>query len=378
MSLHRTCCCGCNSIYRVFKPCDETDEQLYLRRAAVTISALDDEYGEGEWENVVYHYNGQCNCAPYCGTWVCESDVIKTGPGINVCDPVPCDATTSELPCPDCSDETYEDYVYVRPQDIPTRFTEVDDCCETVCDNQSACEGNLIPVGGCSQYGWTHADFTYHPPELTTGAVNWSTSNGITGSTTVLSYQIVDEDEALPTDTAVFSYKSWLVKVVIQNTVDFSGGDVTAWCTNDDDVPVNGTGTNTIYCSFYATPCGVPPEQSNCIGTRVTDGYGSSSKVPFTWNNTGNSFPRGVWEVCGSDAPADTVACSFEPVFSNPNTDVGECARFGEKSTWTTTKRFVHEGGFPLAGVNNDPSFDANTAQTMFEVGITYPPEPSP
>ncbi len=376
MSLHRKCCCGCNSIYRVFKPCDETDEQLYLRRPVVTLNALDEEYGVDEWKDKIYHYNGQCNCAPYCGEWVCESGVIKTGPGINVCDPVPCDAVVSELECPDCSDETYEDYVYIRPQDIPTRFTEVDDCCDDSCNNQSACEGSIIPANGCSQYGWVHSDFTYHPPELTTGSVNWTTSNGITGSTQVLSYQIVDSDEAAPTDTG--SYKQWLVKVVIQNSMDTSNADGTAWCTNDDSPPPSGTGTNTIYCRFFVTPCGVPDGLSGCIGTRVTDSYGSSGRSDYTFTPTGNSYPRGVWEVCGSDAPADTVACSFEPVFSNPNTDVGECARFNGKSTWSTTKRFDHEGGFPLTNVNNDPAFDAAIGQTMFEVAITYPPEPTP
>ncbi len=383
MSLHRICCCGCNSIYRVFKPCDETDEQLYLRRPVVTLAALDEEYGEGLWEEMTFHYDGQCNCAEYCGTWVCESDVIKTGPGINVCDPVPCDAPTSELPCPDCTDETYEDYVYVRPQDIPTRFTEVDDCCDESCNNQAACLGNPVDVQGCNTF--THGDFIYHPPTLETSTASWNALGGRASTATITSFQIVGEDEPAPSSTD--SYKSWHIKCTASMTMDNSNlPSGSPWRCGQDIMP-SSAGTCTFYVTVYVTPCGLGVNQeqtASVVGPTGIVGAGQPGLTDEEWpNNSGDFYPRTIWEVCPEiefppTNPENVGVYLDGSYFNQFDREYTTQAYWGGKADFVYTLGMGMTSGYPW-GFETGADFEAfNGTLSRITTSITYPSDPNP
>jgi hypothetical protein len=347
----------------VFKPCDETSSSLYLRRAVVTTAALDAEYGAGLWEGVVYHYNGQCNCEPYCGTWVCESDVIRTGPGINVCDPVPCDAVTAELPCPDCTDETYEDYVYVRPLDIPTRFTSVADCCATVCDNADACIGPLVDAGDCA--GWVFADYTFHAPILTGASLSYTDVLGNDISINIDSYGVTDFIDDVPTKS-----RHYLMRV--DYTVGVTNGET---CPNTGNVPGDSSGW--FYVTILVDPCDTTlPDQASCVATDLTVGFNVLS-VPTDFTGRGNPTPEPAYP-CGQ-AQGDVLRVTPWTTLTAPTYVVteDECARYNAPSSVYYTNTMDLTGTFPAAGPTPAEA-EALPARMEWEVKITYPVDPTP
>ena len=125
MSRRKCCCVGeCTSIYRVFKPCDNTYVGLDYRAPAILLVDLQNST---MLESKVYYYSPTLECDPYCGQWVCIEDAVD-----NLCRP-------PASPCPDCSvwDNTLEEpFRRVTTTELPgflAKFSEVDDCCDPVC-----------------------------------------------------------------------------------------------------------------------------------------------------------------------------------------------------------------------------------------------------
>jgi len=125
MSLQVCCCVGeCTSIYRVFKPCDNTYVGLEYRAPALLLVDLQNS---GMVESKVYRYSPTLECDPYCGQWVCINDAVD-----NLCRP-------GASPCPDCAvwdntlDEPFRRVMTTEVPSFPAKFTEVDDCCDADC-----------------------------------------------------------------------------------------------------------------------------------------------------------------------------------------------------------------------------------------------------
>ena len=380
MSLHRKCCCGCNSIWRVFEPCEQTTTGVDAQRVVTTVTGLDLEYGEGQWQEKVYLFNGQCACDAYCGVWTCDSRANAQDEDdeyINICDSVPCDTAFSDNPCPECNDDEELPFVMVRPADL-NRFTEVEDCCDDACP--STCEsGNPIPSNGCSAYGWTHGDLTYHDPELTTGTMSWTGLYNQQATFRVDSYQIVDEVEALPTDNLNFSFKEWLVKVSYTTTMDISAMEEGGRCINPQTDPYTVVSGYT-HIQVRVTPCRVRSngEGGSCLTINTNVSGGSSSLANFTWH--GNTYSNDWGIACDNPNGSfpERIGWRTQTYSSDPLTE--ECATFGD--TVETTRRMnvstSQLGGYPLGGDFDGTSFTDPSALWEWSMKVTYPEEPTP
>lgn len=141
MTLTRTCCCNgeCNSIYRVFKPCQDSPQGMEYRAVAVTTQELEDsdlEVGK------IYLFDAP-NCPDeYCGEWVCID-----GADDNLCRDTPADPDD----CGDCAeyDGSLEEPYELEPnpsQAFWNLFTETEsnDCCDIICP--TICDDFGTPV----------------------------------------------------------------------------------------------------------------------------------------------------------------------------------------------------------------------------------------
>ncbi len=381
MSLHRKCCCGCNSFLVVLEPCDETNEDLYLRRPVVSVLTLEVLYGE-DWRDMVFHYNGQCNCAPFCGRFVCKNNVKMDGPNTNVCMEVPCDAPTYELICPDCDDETYEGYVFVRPNDFPNRFTPVEDCCDDSCNNE--CEpGNPVDLQGCNVF--THGDFIYHPPTLATSTASWNALGGRASTATITSIQVVGEEEPDPSSSS--SYKSWHMKCTASMTCDNSTlPSGSPWRCGQDILP-SSEGTCTFYVSIYVTPCSLGTNQeqtASVVGPTGIVGGGQPGLTDVEWpNNSGDFYPRSMWEVCPEiefpPTNPENVGVYLDGSYYNQfDRQYTTQAYWGGKADFVFTLGMGMTGGYPW-GFDSAADFEAfNGTLSQITTSITYPPDPNP
>ena len=343
------------------------------------MTALDNLYGEGEWEDQVYLFNGQCACDPYCGTWVCDTRANvqnEDGDYTNICDAVPCDSPISANPCPSCGNEEDLPFIKVRPSDLASRFTEVDDCCDSLCPTD--CGGTPIPPNGCNAYGWTHADVIYHDPELTTGSFQWTGLYGQVAAFRVDSYQVVDEMEADPTAPLNMSYKEFLVKVSYTTMMNIgsmqSGGD----CLNQESP--NTVNSGWTHINVYMTPCRITdnPDGGRCLAVNSSVSNGSNTLATFTFNGTqyqnqwgeacpnanSSAFPEYIGWMTKSTGPSDA-----------------DCAFFGRTAV-TTIPRQVDPnqlGGYPLSYDTADDlaKFSEPSALWQWETSITYPEFPS-
>ncbi len=135
MSNHRTCCCGsgaCSSLWRVFVPCIETEQNVSLRQPAVLTASLEaSDLSQG----VTYLYSPTLECEPYCGTWQCLTEMTED----DLCRDSPADPDN----CPDCDTDWTDPYRLVNQTEVDTGFFDdfeaMDSCCDldcpTVCDN---------------------------------------------------------------------------------------------------------------------------------------------------------------------------------------------------------------------------------------------------
>ncbi len=349
----------------------------------VSVLALDVLYGE-EWRDMVFHYDGTCNCAPFCGRFVCRNDVKMDGPGTNVCMEVPCDAPTYELICPDCSDETYEGYVFVRPDDFTDRFTPVEDCCDDICNNQDVCEpDNPVDLPGCDSF--THGDFIYNPPTLSTSTASWNAFGGRASTATITSFTIVGEDEPDPSSTN--SYKTWLLKCTATMTMDNSSvGPGSPYICNDDIAP-SEEGTCEFYVSVFVTACGSGVNQDQTAATIGPTGVilnYAPGLEDIEWpSGSGDFYPRSLWEVCPAttnpERPPEYVGVFLDGDYFNQfDREYTEQANWGGTAEWVYTLGMDGLGSYPW-GYETSADFEAfNGTLTQIITSVTYPQEPSP
>ena len=365
MSNHRTCCCGCNSLYRVFVPCTETDESVDVRRAATTVVALDAEYGAGAWEGVVYLYNGQCGCDEYCGTWVCDAraDVEDiNGDKVNICIAVPCDAVSAAYPCPTCTDSELP-FINVRSTDIASRFTAVaTDCCDDVCP--TTCEAKpKVLSGDCA--AWTYpGDYTVPDPVLTAGGVSWTGILGQTATLTIDSYQKVDFIVNASSTSYLFKI-SWTI--TMGNLIEANG----AYCT--DGNPPSTVTSGWFYQQLGVNACGSindPDELGNCIGQTYIS-IDDDQNVPFDFQGRGNPDP-----VRGQPCPNDQMYVNLSSYSGTSPVPEDECARYETSTSSWAVARLNVGGTYPLGmdfTASNQPA-----AAFFWEMPITYPSDPTP
>ena len=378
MSLHRKCCCGCDSIWRVFEPCEQTTDGVDAQRVVTTVAGLDLEYGEGQWQEKVYLFNGQCACDAYCGVWTCDSRANAQDEDdeyINICDSVPCDTAFSDNPCPECNDDEELPFVMVRPADL-NRFTEVDDCCDDACP--STCEGgSAIPPNGCSTYGWTHGDLTYHDPELTAGTMSWTGLYNQQATFRVDSYQIVDEMEADPTDSILNSFKQFLVKVSYTTTMDISAMEEGGRCINPLTDPYTVL-QGVTHINVYMTACGIAPNPDGglCLAINSNVDGGSNTLADFTFN--GNTYSNTWGIACDNPNGSFPERVGWRTQSVSGGT-VKECATFGGTAETTEKKSVVTQqlGGYPLGG-DFTGGFTDPSALWEWSLKLTYPEEPTP
>ena len=393
MSNHRKCCCGCNSIYRVFEPCGETPVSVDVRRAVATVAALDSAFGTAAWEGVTYLYNGQCGCDAYCGTWKCDARanvVDEDGDPLNICTAVPCDSPVAPGgygACPECTD-TDLPFINVRISDILPRFTVIEnpvtadaDCCDPRCPND--CQGDIIRPSDGNCGDWVGDDFIWHTPVIT-GPSN-IIMNGVDGQ--VMNYSVggatlVDTYQDSPSST----YRYWLLNLQYSWTMDISGMSPGGLCT--DESPPQTTGSGNFHYSVYQSTCGVSNTE-NCLATDGTGGFMAVTSTityndPFEWPpGSGNFYEnRDDSYVCWTNRGFGNERFEFwHPNLGSNSSNVPddmECARFGTKVS--TFQSFRLKSPFP----NGYPFFldGAEAAklllpENLFEVelSVTYPQE---
>ena len=150
------CCCDCSSSYRVFVPCNETDQGTEYLAPAVLLTQLEDSDLE---EGIVYLYDGG-DCEAYCGEWKCIDTEDKL-----------CRDGDEELgDCPDCHvwiTTLESDYRRITSGEIAAGFfgdfTEVEDCCDDTCPTSCGPYGSPIDCPttldcGCfdaGEYAWS-------------------------------------------------------------------------------------------------------------------------------------------------------------------------------------------------------------------------------
>ena len=395
MSNHRMCCCGCNSLYRVFVPCTETEVSVDVRRAATTVVALDSEYGTAAWEGVVYLYNGACGCDEYCGTWQCDSraDVEDiNGDKVNICTAVPCDAEAAAYPCPTCTD-TELPFINVRPSDLLSRFDVIEnpepgeeDCCDPRCPND--CLGEFIdPTDGtCSN--WDNADFIWHTPVIT-GPAN-IIMNGVDGQ--VMTYSVGGATLAKTyIDSANSNYRYFLLDVSYSWTMDISNMASPGLCT--DESPPKTTGSGNFFYSVYQSVCSTKNvDGTSCLVVDGTGGFGAvtstlKQQVTFEWPvGSGDFF----------EAKDDSYVCWVNRGFGNERYEFWhpqlttnasnvpteyQCARFGTKvsSYFSHRLKYPFAAGYPFF-LDATEELKLQLPANLFEVqlSVTYPASYTP
>lgn len=150
------CCCDCSSSYRVFVPCNQTDQGTEYLAPAVLLTQLEDSDLE---EGIVYLYEGG-DCEAYCGEWKC----------IDTDDKLCRDGDEELSDCPDCHvwiTTLESDYRRITSSEIAagffSDFTEVEDCCDDTCPTSCGPYGSPIDCAtvldcGCfdaGEYAWS-------------------------------------------------------------------------------------------------------------------------------------------------------------------------------------------------------------------------------
>jgi hypothetical protein len=369
MSLHRKCCCGCESVYRVFVPCDETDGSVNAKMVATTVTALDLTFGP-TWEDAVMLFNGACACDAYCGTWQCDTranPLDDQGRPINICTAVPCDEAISYNPCPECNDEDEDlPFVNVRPNDVVRRFTLVaTDCCDDVCP--TTCEQNpKLEYGDCGN--WTYPDdYGVPDPILTAGGVSWTGILGQSATLTIDSYQKVDYIVNPLTSSTSYLFKvSWTI--TMGNFIEANG----AYCPSGG--PPSTSTSGWFYHQLYVQACGSindPDELGNCLGIDYVS-IDDAQNVPADFRGRGNPDP-----VRGRPCPNDSMYVDLTTYNGTSPVQEDECARYETSSSSHAVFRLAVKGTYPLG---SPPSQVANVPAGAFywEMPITYPADPTP